>query len=134
MLEPLGASVGTARCSRADRRLLGAVDGVPVLGFPGNPVSTQVSFVVFLRRLLREAAGLPAVARGTLPAHRGGDLARGACGSSCAGVDVRTDRVEPIAGPGSHLVAAMAAADVLIDIPDDVMALDAGDDVRTWAL
>ena len=41
------------------------------------------------------------------------------------------DRVETVAGPGSHLVAALAAADVLIDVPAEVAALPAGAPVDT---
>jgi len=37
-------------------------------------------------------------------------------------------------GPGSHLVAGLAASDLLVIIPEDVTALNAGDDVETWAL
>ena len=39
--------------------------------------------------------------------------------------------VETVAGPGSHLVAALAAADVLIDVPADVTSLPAGATVDT---
>ncbi len=41
----------------------GTVDGVPVLTFPGNPVSAQVSFAMFLREPLERAAGLPGAER-----------------------------------------------------------------------
>jgi molybdopterin molybdotransferase len=43
-------------------------------------------------------------------------------------------RVETLGGPSSHLVAALAAADVLLDIPDDVTELPAGATVETWEL
>ena len=58
-LVPRGAETRHLAMQPGGPQLLGLVDGTPVLGFPGNPVSTQVSFVVFLRRILREAAGLP---------------------------------------------------------------------------
>ena len=41
---------------------LTVVDGTPVLSFPGNPVSTLISFEVFVRPILRRLAGLPALA------------------------------------------------------------------------
>ena len=44
------------------------------------------------------------------------------------------NEVEPIGGASSHLVATMARADVLIEVPDDVTSLKAGADVRTWPL
>jgi molybdopterin molybdotransferase len=39
-----------------------------------------------------------------------------------------------VAGPSSHLVAALAASDVLIVIPEDVTELATGDSVETWEL
>jgi molybdopterin molybdotransferase len=42
--------------------------------------------------------------------------------------------VAPVSGPGSHLVAGLAAADVLLVVPEDVTELRAGEAVETWAL
>ena len=39
---------------------IGTFDGVPVLGFPGNPVSCLVSFEMFLRPVLADLFGSPA--------------------------------------------------------------------------
>ena len=39
--------------------LFGRLGDVPVLGFPGNPVSTGVCAIVFLRAALQKLAGLP---------------------------------------------------------------------------
>lgn len=109
----------------------GTYRGTPVMTFPGNPVSAQVSFVVFLRDVLRAAGGLDAVRRRrvrlagavTSPAGRRQFL-RGRLG----------DDVQVVGGPGSHLVATMATADVLIDVPQDSTALGAGDEVEVWPL
>lgn len=107
-------------------------DGVPILNFPGNPVSTLVSFEVFARPILRRAAGLPALEQ---PRR-----ALAADVTSVAGkrqfLRARTtgETVEPIAGPGSHLVAAMAWSDALIDIPADAEFLAAGEHVEVWPL
>jgi len=43
-------------------------------------------------------------------------------------------RVAPVGGPSSHLVAAMAASDMLIDVPIDAVTLDIGTRVETWNL
>jgi molybdopterin molybdotransferase len=43
-------------------------------------------------------------------------------------------RVETLGGPSSHLVAALAAADVLLDIPEDATELPEGATVETWEL
>lgn len=116
---------------------LGRFAGTPVLAFPGNPVSAQVSFVVFLRDLLRQAGGLPPVrqvpaaldAAIVSPAGRR-QLLRGRwVDDAVAGA-----RVAVVGGPGSHLVASMAAADVLIDVPAAATRLDEGAEVTTWPL
>ncbi|OLT53218.1 gephyrin-like molybdotransferase Glp [Cellulosimicrobium sp. CUA-896] len=113
---------------------LGTVHGTPVLTFPGNPVSAQVSFVVFLRDLLGQAAGRPparavrrarVVEAGESPAGRR-QLLRGA---SVPGGGVRL-----VGGPGSHLVASMARADVLVDVPADMTGWDAGTELEVWEL
>lgn len=116
---------------------LGRFAGRPVLAFPGNPVSAQVSFVVFLRDLLRQAGGLPPVRRVPAvldaavvsPAGKR-QLLRGRwVDDAAAGA-----RVAVVGGPGSHLVASMAAADVLIDVPAAATRLDEGAEVITWPL
>src|SRR5699024_3932065 len=81
---------------------------------PGNPVSALVSFVVLLRPLLLEAVGREPVraVRGRLtgavssPAGRTQYL-RAVLGP---GADGERPTVEPVSGPGSHLVATMARA------------------------
>jgi molybdopterin molybdotransferase len=42
--------------------------------------------------------------------------------------------VEVVSGASSHLVAGLAASDVLIDIPETSGFLEAGDAVETWVL
>lgn len=51
----------------------GRIDGLRVLGFPGNPVSSYVCGLIFLRPLLRALLGLPSES-GTLPATLGSDI------------------------------------------------------------
>ncbi|MFJ3391879.1 molybdopterin molybdotransferase MoeA [Leifsonia aquatica] len=132
VLEPRGAVVTTVAMQPGGPQATAVVDGVPVFCFPGNPVSTQVSFVVFLRGPLREAAGLPSVAPSgarlaepvrSVPGKRQFLRARSA-----------EDAVTPVSGPSSHLVAAMARADVLIDVPAEVESLPVGADVTVWTL
>ncbi|MFI2362519.1 gephyrin-like molybdotransferase Glp [Promicromonospora sp. NPDC019610] len=122
---------------------LGRVGRTPLLAFPGNPVSAQVSFVVFLREILRAAAGLPPVnrVRAVLddplvsPAGRRqllrGRWVRTAGPGASAG---STPHVAVVGGPGSHLVASMAAADVLIDVPAAATTLEPGAEVAVWPL
>lgn len=133
LLEPLGAVVDVLAMQPGGPQALGAWDGVPVVCFPGNPVSSQLSFELFVAPALREIAGLPQAGRETrvldsavhsIPGRR--QFLRGR----------RTEGggVTTVAGPSSHLVAALAASDVLIVIPEDVTELAAGDSVETWEL
>ncbi|MGO4202450.1 gephyrin-like molybdotransferase Glp [Rhodococcus sp. TAF43] len=132
VLTELGARFGPVAMQPGGPQGLALVDEIPVLTFPGNPVSTMVSFEVFLRPLLRRAVGLPAV-----PTE---DAVLGHAVTSIAGKRQflrgrRTDTgVEVVSGPGSHLVAAFAWADVLIDVPAAVTSLAAGDRVKVWPL
>ena len=132
-LEPLGAVVGHVDMQPGGPQATAVVDGVPVVCFPGNPVSTQVSFVVFLRPLLRRAAGLTALP----PTARrlAGPVASVAGKRQFLRGRIRDDgTVETVAGAGSHLVSAMARADVLLDIPREITDLAAGQNVGVWAL
>lgn len=111
----------------------GTYRGTPIVTFPGNPVSAHVSFIVFLRDVLRAAAGLPAVTRGRMPLL---DDVTSPAGKRqfLRGVRRSDGSVQVMGGPGSHLVATMALADVLIDVPSGVTALSAGDEVEVWPL
>lgn len=132
VLEPLGADMTEIAMQPGGPQGVASVDGVPVVCLPGNPVSAQVSFTVFLRPLLRAAAGLPPIAALELPLAA---AVRSPTGKRqwLRGV-VRDGTVAPVGGPGSHLVVAMAAADVLIDVPAETVFLPAGASVSVLPL
>lgn len=130
---PLGATVGHVAMQPGGPQATATVDGTPLLCFPGNPVSTQVSFAVFARPLLLAAAGREDTVTG--------DHVLAAELSSIAGKRqffrgrlTSGNSIELVSGASSHLVAAMARAEVLIDIPAEVTSLRAGDSVRVWSL
>ena len=133
VLEPRGATVDVLAMQPGGPQALAAWAGRPVVCFPGNPVSSQLSFEIFLAPALRRIAALPPRRRG--PAPLAVDV------SSVAGKRqyLRGRRlpdgtVETVAGPGSHLVAALAASDVLLIVPEDVTEMAAGESVETWDL
>jgi molybdopterin molybdotransferase len=139
-LEPLGASVITIAMQPGGPQATAVYREVPVIGFPGNPVSTQVSFVVFLRPILRRLAGLPVgraaehpLATGLVSVPGKRQFLRGRY-LAHDGDPREPALVEVASGPSSHLVAGMAHADVLLDIPAEIVELDAGDPVRVWEL
>lgn len=113
---------------------IGTFDGVPVLGFPGNPVSCLVSFEMFLRPVLSDLFGSPAP-RAVLTAR----LAE-ALSSPEAKHQVRRGTLGPDGtvrlegGAGSHLVHALAQSNVLVQVPVGTAALSAGDEVEVWML
>ncbi|MEV6767872.1 gephyrin-like molybdotransferase Glp [Nocardia sp. NPDC051030] len=132
VLKTLGGQFGPVKIQPGGPQGISVVDGIPVLSFPGNPVSTIVSFEVFARPILRELAGLPELPRVELPLL---DPVRSPAGRNQFLRGKVTDTgVSVIHGQGSHLIAAMAQADVLIDIPTDVTELAAGAIVRVHQL
>lgn len=105
----------------------GLLDGTPVFGLPGNPVSSLVSFLLLVAPALRTMAGRSAkvpttpreVAVGWRPAEARMQAAR---------VHVRPDgRIEPSGGSGSHLLGGLAAADGLALVPVDAQQVTPGD-------
>jgi len=130
---PLGASVGHIAMQPGGPQATATVNGVPVLCFPGNPVSTQVSFAIFARPLLLESAGRDDDVTTDRTLSVGIRSIAGKRQFLRGRLDSRGS-VELVSGPSSHLVAAMARADVLVDIPADVTELAAGESVRVWSL
>jgi molybdopterin molybdotransferase len=132
VLEPLRADATHLAMQPGGPQLTATYSGVPVVSFPGNPVSTQVSFIVFVRDALLEAAGLERSKR-TIAA-----LANAA--KSVAGKrqflrgTINGSSVHVVPGASSHLVASMANATVLIDIPAETTELKVGDTMEVWTL
>ncbi|MBO3087282.1 molybdopterin molybdotransferase MoeA [Cellulomonas dongxiuzhuiae] len=107
--------------------------GTPVLALPGNPVSSFVSFEVFVRPLLRRMLGARGVHRRTFTATLTTGLRSPAGRRQLlrARLDWSTGApvAELVGGPGSHLLGALARADALVDVPEDVTDLAAGSPV-----
>ena len=113
---------------------IGSFDGVPLLGFPGNPVSCLVSFEMFLRPVLGELFGSPAprtVVRGRLlrPLTSPAGKHQVRRGTFLPGGTVRLE-----GGESSHLIRALAQSNALVQVPEGVSALDEGAEVEVWML
>lgn len=132
-LEPKGALVDVLAMQPGGPQAIGAVGEVPVVCFPGNPVSSQLSFLLFVEPVLREIAKLPDRIRVTRVLDAPLSSVDGRR-QFLRGRALPDGRVATLGGPSSHLVAALAAADVLLDIPEDVTELPAGASVETWEL
>jgi molybdopterin molybdotransferase len=113
-------------------------DDTPVFTLPGNPVSSYVSFEVFV---------LPAIRRmmGKLPYRR--PLVRATCQAGFASppgrrqfargrfdVTARGATVTPVGGHGSHLVGGLSKANCLIVVPEDTTDVREGSTVDALVL
>jgi molybdopterin molybdotransferase len=124
-----GMPQGAGRYAVGDR-------SVPIVTLPGNPVSSYVSFEVFLRPAIRAAMGHPDITRPTITAPLTTALTSpvGKRQFRRGHVDTVAGTVAPWGGPGSHLLAWLAGADCMFVVPEDVDHLDAGDEVEVWLL
>jgi molybdopterin molybdotransferase len=112
---------------------------IPWFGLPGNPVSCMVTFELFVRPALLRMAGHRAVFAPTVRARLGEDyrqqtglthfarvcLSRAGDG----GVDARLT-----GGQGSGILTSMAAADGLMVVPEERVAVTAGEQLDTILL
>ncbi|WP_343074626.1 gephyrin-like molybdotransferase Glp [Nakamurella aerolata] len=109
---------------------------IPVVTLPGNPVSSFVSFEVFLRPAIRAAQGFSAAAqhrpKAALPLAEPLTSVPGKAQFRRATRAAGTVRAH--GGASSHLLAALAHSDSLIEIPADVTDLPAGAEVTVWDL
>ncbi|MFC9942411.1 molybdotransferase-like divisome protein Glp [Streptomyces pratensis] len=105
-------------------------DHTPLMALPGNPVSSYVSFELFVRPAILTLMGLEDVHRPKVRAT----LSTGEALASPSGkrqflrgrYDAEAGTVTPVGGPGSHLIAALAQADALIVLPEDVTSVEPG--------
>ncbi len=113
-------------------------DATPIFTLPGNPVSSYVSFEVFV---------VPAIRRmmGRLPYRRpmvGALLSKGFSSSpgrrqfvrALFEVDHRGAHVTPVGGHGSHLMGDLAEANALIVADEDATSFSAGEQVQVLVL
>jgi molybdopterin molybdotransferase len=104
----------------------GTVEGVPVVTLPGNPVSSFVSFEVFVRPALRRALGHSSPDRLRTTATLTDPLRSPPARRQFLRGRYDGGRVSQVGGPGSHLVAHLARANCLVVVPEDVTELPAG--------
>ena len=109
---------------------VGVLDGRPVLGLPGNPVSAAVCFEVYVRPLLAAMLGRPADAV-TEAAVLDAPISKKVGLRTFARVTVRRDadgrlHAFPAGAQGSHVAHSLALADGLAHLPADWDAAPAG--------
>lgn len=97
-------------------RSAGQTRTLPVLCFPGNPVSTLLSAELFLFPTLRTIAGRPArpAREQMLLSH---DIESPVDKLQLRRGTIESDGRVSLSGPSSHLLSALASADVIAEIP-----------------
>jgi molybdopterin molybdotransferase len=120
---------------------------IPLFGLPGNPVSTAVTFELFVRPALRHLAGESAPRRdadravlrdraSTSQGRRA--FLRVVAERTPDGAAARDDAgrvfVALAGGQGSHVLSALGTADALAIVPEEVEVAEAGSEVALWWL
>ncbi len=116
----------------------GLLQGVPWIGLPGNPVSTMVTFELFVRPAIRKMAGHALPFRRTIPVRvaepvrlkpRLQHFLRAVVSEGPDGPEVR------LTGPqGSGILTSMIAANALLIIPEGQFETPAGSTARALRL
>jgi len=117
----------------------GKLDGVPVFGLPGNPVSSMVSFELMARPALRRMMGHTQLARPSVVAIADHELRRNPDGKvhfmrvNGQFADDGRFHIAPVQAQGSHQLAATANADAMAVVPDG-NGVDVGQEVAVLLL
>jgi molybdopterin molybdotransferase len=114
----------------------GPTGDVAVVTLPGNPVSSLVSFEVFVRPVLRAALGHPQPGRPRVRARLAEPLASppGRRQFRRGRLNAVDGTVTAVGAPGSHLLAALARADCLLVVGEETTRVEAGEVVEVWLL
>ncbi len=120
---------------------------VLLFGLPGNPVSSAVTFELFVRPAIRGLAGRRDLLRPVDRAVLGDTVSKSHGRRAFLRVEAERDdtgspvrdghgrvRVRLAGGQGSHVISALAAADALAVIPESDDSLPAGSEVALWWL
>jgi molybdopterin molybdotransferase len=112
---------------------VGSLDGVPVIGLPGNPVSALVTFELFVRPFIRASLGLPGDGRLHVRARPTARIAKDHARRAFLRVVVWHEDGEtharPAGGQASSQLRPMAEANALLVVPEGA---DAAEPTRTY--
>jgi len=111
----------------------GSIDGVPLFGLPGNPVSVMVSFEQFVRPYLLKMQGHTQIFRQTFKAVSGQNIEKGTGVKNFLRASVRKENDRYIARitgeQGSGILKSMVVANAFIVLPENVSSVKKGDEV-----
>jgi molybdopterin molybdotransferase len=107
-------------------------ENTPIVTLPGNPVSSYVSFEVFVRPALRRLGGRPEAEQFRPLVSARSTAAMTSAAGRRQFVRVRADRraegwaSTPVGGHGSHLIGSLAHANAFAVIPEHVVEVPSG--------
>ncbi|MDN5925044.1 MAG: molybdopterin-binding protein, partial [Xanthomonadales bacterium] len=117
--------------------LFGEIDGTPLLGLPGNPVSAAVGFMLFARAGMAAMQGraVPTPWRGRLAQaiqkrHQRCEFVRCHASTDADG----TLLLRPLTRQGSGQLTSLSGANALARIPEAMLDPPAGSVLDTWLL
>jgi molybdopterin molybdotransferase len=113
-------------------------DRTPIFTLPGNPVSSYVSFEMFVLPAIRKLMGKAPYARPTRRARLTHALSSTQGRLQLVRGEYAVDRggpyVAPVGGHGSHLIGDLASSNALVVVPADVTSVSAGEQVQVLLL
>jgi len=116
----------------------GIVHGTPWIGLPGNPVSTMVSFEMFVRPAIRRLMGHGRLFRRARQVRIGEPVSTPPKLTHFLRVRVAEEEGALVArltgSQGSHILTSMDKADALLIVPEDVDRLEVGDQAKAILL
>jgi molybdopterin molybdotransferase len=117
----------------------GLLRGKPWIGLPGNPVSTMVTFDLFVRPALRKMAGHERLFRRPVRVILEEPVSIGARLTHFLRATIRPDDtgqlLARLTGPqGSGILTSMARAEALLIIPEERPRVEAGESVHAFLL
>ena len=111
----------------------GSIDGVPLFGLPGNPVSVMVSFEQFVRPYLLKMQGHARIFRETITALSGQDIKKGIGTKNFIRAVVEKEKGRYIARvtgeQGSGILKSMVAANAFIVLNEKISSVKKGDKI-----
>jgi molybdopterin molybdotransferase len=111
----------------------GAIDGVPLFGLPGNPVSVMVSFEQFVRPFLLKMQGHTRIFRQTLTAESAQDIKKSAGIKHFIRAVVQKEKGRYVARmtgeQGSGILTSMVTANAFIVLNENVSCVKKGEKV-----
>jgi molybdopterin molybdotransferase len=104
----------------------GSIGGIPWIGLPGNPVSTMVTFELFVRPAIRRMQGHARPYRRTVPVVVRDPVTLGPRLRHFLRVIVEDGEARLTGPQGSGILTSMARANALLIVPAEMPAVSAG--------